>query len=114
VWSKELRFFDYVALTLKEKNFHEFLIDRPLIEPFEVSSTDDEEWGPDLCFLRIPPVKVGIIEAYKAFYNLSKRREFALNQSPIRLNDAGRCANTAVALGGVGPTPVLAGPRWRR
>jgi len=78
VWWKKLRYFDHLALTLKERDFHEFLIRSSFISAHALSPAEDEMWGPDLCFLRIPPSCIGTIEAYRTFYNLSMRREFAL------------------------------------
>ena len=49
-----------------------------------------------------------------AFIEISRRHgDFALvaAAATMTVDNAGRCANAAVALGGVGPTPVLAGPR---
>jgi CO/xanthine dehydrogenase FAD-binding subunit len=49
-----------------------------------------------------------------AFIEISRRHgDFALvaAAATMTVDNAGRCANAAVALGGVGPTPVLVGPR---
>jgi hypothetical protein len=78
VWTKQLHSFDRIALTLKERDFHEFLIDTSFLKAHTVGPSDDEAWGPDICFLRIPTSAVGTIKAFRTFYNLSKRREFAL------------------------------------
>jgi carbon-monoxide dehydrogenase medium subunit len=49
-----------------------------------------------------------------AFLEVSRRHgDYALvaAAATVTVDDTGRCANAAVALGGVAPTPVLAGPR---
>jgi len=90
VWTKKLRAAEQLALTFVEGASHRFAIDTQTVTPdISFGPGAMEEWGPDFCFLRIPPAYVGRIEVYKTFYNLDKRREHALTSQLER--DAGPC-----------------------
>ena len=42
----------------------------------------DSSAGPDLGFIKLPNTVIGLLKAYKSFYNISKNRERALNSPP--------------------------------
>jgi hypothetical protein len=55
---------------------HKFLIGIETIEAVGMPRLGDwGEWGPDMILLRIPPIQVGTIEAFRVFYNLSAKRK---------------------------------------
>ena len=76
VW-QYLKLYPGIQITVKEKVDHSFRIARDTIVPTGTIEPDEGwgEWGPDLCFLLLPPHRASSIEAYKIFYNLDKRRE---------------------------------------
>ncbi len=76
VWDS-LRSYPWVVMTLKESVDHCFEMITRTIEASEIIKPQEGwgEWGPDLCFLRLPPYYVNSIQTYKTFYNLTKRRD---------------------------------------
>lgn len=82
VWEKVLKDSEEIAITLQEDQDHSFGIRTDAITTATVGPELPEEWGPDLCFLRVPPDFVRRIEAYRTFYNLSKRKEDGLSSAP--------------------------------
>lgn len=80
VWSY-LRKFERVGLTLYPNRDQRFAI---ATSEIDAATTDPltDDFGPDVCFLRIPPLSVGTIEAVKTFYNLSIRKAKSLSAEP--------------------------------
>jgi len=76
VWEKVLKSARAIGITLKEHVHQEFLLDTRSILIFGPDAPEVfAEWGPDLVFLRVPPGRVGAINAYQTFYNLTRPRQ---------------------------------------
>ena len=72
VWEEKLKSTDKIGITLREKWDHQCLIDTAtLVVSGPPKPRDRPEWGPDIALVRIPSVRVGEINAFKAFYPLS-------------------------------------------
>jgi hypothetical protein len=64
-----------IGVSIKEYSRYLFLMKTKTIARFGPQRLErGEEWGPDLCFLRIPSEYVGSIKACRTFYNLAKER----------------------------------------
>src|SRR5436190_1647456 len=61
VWTRKLKTAERLALTLVEGMSHRFAIQTPTVIADVTGPGIPEEWGPDFCFLRIPPEFVGRI-----------------------------------------------------
>lgn len=78
VWEEHLKKALRVAITLKEKVDHRYLIDSKLFAQFGPTKPGSwNEWGPDIALLCIPPTDASAIMALGSgvFYNLSKPRQ---------------------------------------
>src|SRR5262249_4413642 len=84
VWST-LQSFDRLALTLRENEPHCFTIPLEHITAHSLGPGQPPEWGPDLCFVRIPDNYIGTIKTSRVFYNLASRKESALAE-PVDYN----------------------------
>jgi hypothetical protein len=67
---------DNILIPLKERQSMRFSIARDLIVPFGPAIPPEwNEWGPDVIMLRLPPGRIGSIQAVgRSFYPLSKKR----------------------------------------
>lgn len=102
VWEKVLRRARKIGITLKENMEHQFLMETQEIVqsgPQEPGAWD--EWGPDLTFLRVPPERVGSINVYRVFYNLTKPRQSTPDADHIETQVL---MGTPAALGTLTPT----------
>lgn len=85
VWEKKVANFDGIGLTLRENVDERFRIERESVAVDVIHRHRDQHgwdsWGPDLCFLKLPPSDVAKISAFKSFYNLTKRRDAMLSSS---------------------------------
>jgi hypothetical protein len=72
VWEKVLKFAVKVGIVLPDNITHSFLIDVAAVVPIALKPKTSiwNEWGPDLVLLRIPPERVGSIEAFHVFEHL--------------------------------------------
>ena len=72
VWYEVLKKADKVGITLREVYDHTCLMETQTLVASGLPKPNDwTEWGPDLIFLRIPAIRVGEINAFRVFYNLS-------------------------------------------
>jgi hypothetical protein len=79
VWEKRLKNANKLGISLREGVDHSCLIEIDAIVPSGPPQPASwNEWGLDIIFLRIPPVRVGEIEAFRVFY-----REVAEGQSQV-------------------------------
>lgn len=84
VWEEILEKARAVGITLKENADHQYLMGTKEIVPFGPPKPSAwNEWGPDLAFLRVPHERVGDIEVYRAFYNLTKPRQSTVDVDHI-------------------------------
>jgi len=71
VWHEMLKGSNKVGVTLREIDDHSCMIETASIMPYEAEHPESwGEWGPDLVLQRIPPVRVGEIQAFKVFYEM--------------------------------------------
>lgn len=72
---------DEIGLPIR-RDKHPFIL--PVIGPIYIGEWESEEWGPDLAFVPIPPVKARDIINYTnfLFYNLCKYRDEMLGGEP--------------------------------
>lgn len=71
VWEEVLRPANKIGISLRENLNHKCLMDTDSIVPFGPPKPAKwNEWGPDIVFLRIPPIRVLEIEAFRVFYRL--------------------------------------------
>jgi len=77
VWYERLRHADKIGVTLREHYDHACFLDRNMLVLFGPEKPVSwNEWGPDLVLLRIPPARVGEINAFKVFYDLDAGLRF--------------------------------------
>jgi hypothetical protein len=78
VWEKKLKTASALGIALKKGIDHRFPIPIDIIAARGFSQKGgEEEWGPDLCLLRIPAVYVGTIEADKVAFEWGMNRQLA-------------------------------------
>src|SRR6266481_1852594 len=78
-----LKNYEATGLTLREEVDHCFPIRNDVIVVEELQGTKLDQWGPDIALLRIPPVFVGKIEAFRVFYSLERE------QAKVKANHLG-------------------------
>ena len=72
VWEKCLVNADHVGITLKaDVNHRHGIPSRDLAPTGLPKPCEWNEWGPDMMLLRIPAERVGVIEVYRSFWNLT-------------------------------------------
>jgi hypothetical protein len=73
---------DKILIPLKENQPNRFSITPDQIVAFDSEiPTEWNEWGPDVVMLRLPPERIGSIQAVgRSFYNLSKKKEIKLER----------------------------------
>jgi hypothetical protein len=77
---KGLKNADRIIIPLKENQTTRFSIAPDQIVPFGPEIPPKwNEWGPDVIMLRLPPERIGSIQAVgRSFYNLSKKKEMKI------------------------------------
>jgi hypothetical protein len=81
--SKEIDTDDALSLLLDFKE-HRHSIPRQSLDIFKIARGPIELEGPDLSFIKLPPVEVATIKPYKWFFNLTLHRATMLNNPPRR------------------------------